>query len=233
MSTDDDDIKKTAQLIKRLNSEGKLNTKLLPSNSLAFRVQGSGHGNAEHYGTPKEPEKLGRFNDPQKEIGIWYGAEHPSGALAETFGRLRPKEAKGLGIVLNVTDLESRDMCTVRTVRELKLLDLKPCLSKLGRTVDEVTGPDYTLTQEIVAAVARLPGSPFDGIAYESRHHPDGHSCYALWKAQGEVSAVQTVEMKKLNEFEYNGELPEGFEGDSIDAEEILTEILGYKVLDS
>ncbi len=101
----------------------------------------------------------------------------------------------------------------------------------MNRTVDEVTGPDYALTQEIVAAVARLPGNPFDGIAYESRHHPDGHSCYALWTAPGEVTTVKTVEMKRLSEFEYKGELPEGFEGDSIDAEEIMTEVLGYQVI--
>jgi len=32
-------------------------------------------------------------------------------------------------------------------------------------------------------------------------------------------------------EFAYRGKLPEGFEDDSIDAEEIMTEILGYKIL--
>ncbi|WP_447591064.1 RES family NAD+ phosphorylase [Aquipseudomonas campi] len=233
MSTGDDDIENTEKLIQRLNAKGKLNGKVLLRNSTAFRIQGAGHKNAEYYGTPKKPEELGRYNDPKEEIGVWYGAEHPSGALAETFGRLRPKETKGFGIVLNVTDLESKEMCTVETMRDLNLLDLKPCLSKLGRTVDEVTGPDYALTQAIVAAVARLPGRPFDGIAYESRHHPDGHNCYALWTAPGEASTVKTVEMTKLTEFEYSGELPKSFEGDSIDTEEILTEILGYKVLGS
>ncbi|MNO35746.1 RES domain protein [compost metagenome] len=233
MATGDDDIKQTQQLVQRLHSGGKLSVKVLPSGSTSYRVQDSGHENAEYYGCPKKPKELGRFNDPMEEIGIWYGAEHPSGALAETFGRLRPKESKGLGIVLNTTDLESKDMCVVETTRDLKLLNLKPCLSKMNRTVDEVTGPDYTLTQEIVAAVARLPGNPFDGIAYESRHHPDGHSCYALWRAPGEATTVNTVEMTRLSEFEYTGELPEGFEGDSIDAEEIMTEILGYQVLSS
>ncbi len=180
MVTGDDDIKQTELLVQKLHSNGRLSGKLLPAGSTFYRVQGSGHKNAEYYGCPKRPEELGRFNDPLEEIGILYGAEHPSGALAETFGRLRPKESKGLGIVLNITDLEARDMCVVETNRDLKLLDLKPCLSKMNRTVDEVTGSDYALAQEIVAAVARLPGNPFDGIAYESRHHPDGHSCYAL-----------------------------------------------------
>lgn len=233
MSTNYDHIQTSSQLIKKLNQQGKLNKKVLPRGSIAYRVQGTGHHAAEHYGCPKKPKELGRYNDPEEEIGIWYGAEHPSGALAETFGRLRPKEAKGLGVVINTTDLESRDMCIVETIRDMTLLELKPCLSKLARTVDEVTGSDYALTQEIVATVARLPGNPFDGIAYESRHNPDGHNCYALWTAPDEVSTVKTLEMTKLTEFEYHGKLPEGFEGDSIDAEEICTEILGYKVLGS
>ncbi|MBX8602528.1 RES family NAD+ phosphorylase [Pseudomonas cichorii] len=233
MSTNNNDIGHTAQRVQKLHAQGKLNKKLLPHGSTAYRVQDTGHVSAEYYGCPKKPKELGRYNDPKEEIGIWYGAEHPSGALAETFGRLRPKEAQGIGIVINTADLDSRDMCVVETTRELNLLDLKPCLSRLARTVDEVTGPDYTLTQEIVAAVARLSGNPFDGIAYESRHHPDNHSCYALWTAPGEITTVKTIEMTKLSEFEYNKELPEGFEGDSIDAEEIMTEVLGYKVLGS
>jgi len=233
MGTTDDDNKTTAQLIQELHSKGKLTPKKVKQSSHSYRVQGTGHDNAEYYGCPKRPKELGRYNDPEEEIGIWYGAQHPSGALAETFGRLRPKDKKGTGIFINVTDLESRDMCVVEMNRDLTLLDLKACLSKLARTVDEVSGLDYTLTQEIVGAVARLPGNPFDGIAYESRHHPDGHSCYALWTKPGEATTVKTVEMTKLSEFEYKGELPEGFEGDSIDAEEIMTEILGYKVLGS
>ena len=233
MGTDDDDIKTTVQLVQKLHSQGKLTSKVVKQGSHSYRVQDTGHENAEYYGCPKQPEKLGRYNDPKEEIGILYGAEHPSGALAETFGRLRPKDMKGTGIFINVTDLESKDMCVVEMNRDLILLDLKPCLSKLARTVDEVSGLDYTLTQEIVGAVARLPGNPFDGVAYESRHHPDGHSCYALWTKPGEVTTVKTVEMSRLSEFEYKGELPEGFDGDSIDAEEIMTHILGYKVLGS
>lgn len=233
MGTDDGDTKTTAQLIKTLHSLGKLPEKVVRQGSKAYRAQDAGHENAEYYGCPKKPEALGRYNDPKKIIGIWYGAEHPSGALAETFGRLRPRNAnaKGTNIFLNITDLESRDMCVVEMNRDLKLLDLKLCLSKLARTVDEVSGPDYALTQEIVGAVARLPGNPFDGIAYESRHHPDGHNCYALWTRPDETTNVKTVEMTKLSEFEYSGEFPEGFEGDTLDAEEIMTEILGYSVL--
>ena len=148
MGTTDDDNKTTAQLIQELHSKGKLTSKKVKRSSHSYRVQGTGHDNAEYYGCPKRPKELGRYNDPEEKIGIWYGAQHPSGALAETFGRLRPKDKKGTGIFINVTDLESRDMCVVEMTRDLTLLDLKPCLSKLARTVDEVSGLDYTLTQD-------------------------------------------------------------------------------------
>lgn len=227
----DEEIKRTEQLIQRLHAQGMLNKKVLKHGSVCYRVQGCGYKDAEHYGCPQNPQELGRFNDPRKEIGIWYGAEHPSAALAETFGRLRPKGENGLGIVINSTDLDSRDMCVVEASRDLTLLHLNPCLSKLARTLDEVTGPDYWLTQTIVATVARLPDNPFDGIAFESRHHPDGHSCYALWTGPNEATTINTVAMTKLSKFEYIGKLPEGFDGESIDAEEIITEVLGYLVL--
>lgn len=83
MTTGDDDINQTEQLVQKLYSGGKLSVKLLSGGSTSYRIQGSGHKNAEYYGCPKKPAELGRFNDPREEIGIWYGAEHPSGALAE------------------------------------------------------------------------------------------------------------------------------------------------------
>jgi hypothetical protein len=230
MGTSDEDHKHIEQLIHGLHKDGKLPVKVIPAGSVAFRVQETGYKGAAYFGCPKKPQELGRYNDPGELFQVWYGAEHPSGALAETFGRLRPPDMKGLGIVLSTTDLEMRDMCTVEVVRDLKLLDLKPCFSKLHRTVDEVTGPEYTLTQAIVSFVARLTPESFDGIAYESRHHPDGRSCYALWVAPDGSPTVSTVEMTKLSEFEHYGETPDYFDGDVMDAEEILTEILGYRV---
>jgi uncharacterized membrane protein YjjP (DUF1212 family) len=50
MVTGDDDTKQIQQLVQKLYSEGKLNVKLLPSGSISYRVQGSGHKNAEYYG---------------------------------------------------------------------------------------------------------------------------------------------------------------------------------------
>lgn len=231
MSIKGDDKQSIEQLIQKLHPQGKLIPKWVKQGSHAYRVQGIRHKKAENYRCPKWPEELGRYNDPQEEIGIWYGAQNPCAALAETFGRLRPRASKGAGIFINVTDLGSRTMCVVEMDRDLKLLDLKLCLSKLARTIDEVSGADYTLTQEIVRVVSRLPGNPFDGIAYESRHHPDGSSCYALWSKPGEATTVRTVEVTKLSDFEYQGAFPEGFGDDSLDTEEIMTEILGYKVL--
>jgi hypothetical protein len=227
----DYELKQLEQLIHGLHEGNKIPEKVIPASSAAYRVQFLGYPTGHHFGCPKKPKELGRFNDSGEVYGVWYGAEHPSGALAETFGRLRPPEQKGLGIFISIEDLETREMCVVETVRDLRLLDLNACLSKLNRTLDEVTGGDYGLTQAIVSIVARLELNPFDGIAYQSRHNPDGRMCYALWTAPGQEPTVSTVNRTVLSEFEHHGETPSYFDGDVMDTEEILTEMLGYKVV--
>lgn len=230
MGISDDECKHIEQLIIELHSDGKLPVKRIPAGSLAYRVQTAGKENAERYGCPKKPDKLGRYNDPGEVYGVWYGAEHPSGALAEVYGREQVPGIRSLGVVVNTAALDARDMCVVEMVRDLRLLDIKTCLSKLRLTLDEITNPDYALTNEIVRVVARLETNPFDGIAYESRHYPDWRMCYALWLAPGETPTVSTVRMTRLSRFEYQGELPEGFIGDVMDTEDILADMLGYTV---
>lgn len=230
MGISDDECKRIEQLITELHRDGKLPLKRIPAGSLAYRVQNAGKPNAERYGCPKGLGKLGRYNDPGEVYGVWYGAEHPSGALAEVFGREQVPGVRSLGVVVQAAALEARDMCVVKMVKDMRLLDIKACLSKLRLTLDEITGLDYTLTNEIVRIVARLESNPFDGLAYESRHNPDWRMCYALWLAPGESPTVSTIGMTKLSEFEYQGEVREGFNGDVMDTEEILTETLGYIV---
>lgn len=216
----------TEEILVRLDCEGKLCLLEIAAHTTAFRVQKTGHQHAHRFGCPDEPGRLGRFNDPCMQYGVWYGAQYPAGALAETFGRLKPVGQRGIGIVLNAKDLEGYDMCLVAATRNTRLLDLKACLSKLGRTVDEVTGPDYALTQEMVRVLCRLGPGRYDGIAYESRHHPQG-ACYALWVMPGGAAVVKTLKMTNCAEF---GSRDEG--SDSVmDVEEMLTEILGYRVI--
>ena len=231
MSMNDYELDQLKQLIHGFHEAKTLPVKVVSGGSEAYRGQHQKYPNAHYFGCPTEPEELGRFNDPWKVFRVWYGAEHPSGALAETFGRLRLPGHKGLDTFISLEDLETRNMCKVEMVRDLRLLDLKACLSKLNRTLDEVTGENYDLTQAIVGIVARLEPNTFDGIAYESRHYSDGRMCYALWVAPGQEPTVSTVSMTGLSEFEHHGETPDYFDGDMMDTEEILTEMLGNKVV--
>lgn len=223
MIKSDDDTNYAELPFLALHKRKALPQKILKAGSVAFRQQKTGRHNADYFGCPG-PGEMGRFNDPSMNYGVWFGAEHPSGAMAESFGRIHWPKARGIGVVLNATDLEKYDMCTMAMTRDLVLLDLKLCLTKLGLAIDEISNPDYRLTQAIVKAVTQLPGCPFDGIAYESRHHPDGRSCYALWKKPGDTSLVSTTQMTKLSRFQISES------GSVLDAEEIMTETLGYRI---
>lgn len=216
------------QLIQQLHEKNKLTKQVIHKGTTLYRVQPAGYPTANPFSTPVV---LGRYNDPLNEMKVWYGAQHPTGALAETFGRLRPGGSGALGVVLSTDDLNSRDMCEVETCQSLTVLDLKSSLSRLGLTVDSISNPDYTLTNNIVRIVSRLPGRPFNGIAYESRHHPDGLQCYALWIDAQENPTVSGGRIRNLSQYIYSGELPNDWDEEDIDTEEMLTEILGYRVI--
>lgn len=226
MGRRDDESTKIKHLVEGLHRDGKLPARHLTTDTIVYRVQSSAHATADHFSAPLED--LGRYNDPDGVMKVWYGAEHPTGALAETFGRRRASDS-ALGVVIGEVDLTTRNMCEVKVKRDLKLLDLKASLSKLQITLDKITGPDYTLTQEIVRAVSRLSENKFDGIAFESRHHPDGHMCYALWIAEGDEPTVSEGEITNLLGYTFYGYIPE-INDNQADAEEMLTEILGYEV---
>jgi len=218
------------QLIIELQTQDKLPGLAVSKGEGAFRIQSTEYRTANYFHAPNELKQLGRYNDPLCEKRVWYGAELPTGALAETFGRVRVPKERGIGTVLNQSDLALRNMCEVTVLKPLWLLDIKLLLIKLALTLDEITGPSYALTHEIVRVVSRLPGSPFDGIAYESRHYSDGRMCYALWIDPGDQPLVSEGKIENLCEYVYKGELARPYDGDDIDAEEMLTEVLGYKV---
>ncbi|GAB2804996.1 hypothetical protein GCM10027040_36400 [Halomonas shantousis] len=231
MGSHDDESTKTKDLVEGLHRDGKLPVKHLEVGTILYRIQDAKHPTANHFSAPSEG--LGRYNDPDGVMKVWYGAEHPTGALAETFAQRRYSEnARGVGWMFNESDIASRNMCEVRVKRKLKLLDLKASLSRIRITLDKITGPDYTLTQEIVRIVSRLSENQFDGIIYESRHHPDGRMCYALWVAPGEQPTVSEGEMINLLEYTFYGYIPE-IVSDHADAEELLTEVLGYEVMNN
>lgn len=218
------------QPINELFELGRLPIKEVNAGRVLYRVQAVKHVTANYFQAPNELQKLGRYNDPLFVKRVWYGTELPTGALAETFGRLRSSQGRCLGTVINQAELNSYNMCEVEVLQPLKLLDLRLLLTWLGLTSDEITSSSYTLTHEIVRVVSRLPNRPFDGIAYESRHHPDGSMCYALWTDPDEPPLVSTGRIVNLCSYVYAGKLATAYSGSDIDAEEMLTEILGYLV---
>lgn len=226
MGSHDDESTKIKDLVEGLHGNGKLPAKHLEANTILYRIQGAKHSRADHFSAPSED--LGRYNDPDGIMKVWYGAEHPTGALAETFGKEKASR-RALGPVFSEADLASCSMCEVKVTRDLKLLNLNAALSKLQIRLDEITGPEYALTQEIVRTVSRLSENKFDGIAYKSRHHPDEHMCYALWIAPDDEPTVSEGVIKNLLEYTFYGYIPE-IDDDQADAEEMLTEILGIDI---
>jgi hypothetical protein len=234
VGNNDDDNKSLEQLITDLFYLGKLPGLNLDLDMVLFRLQALKHLTANYFHAPipdGKEIKLGRFNDPLLEKKIWYGSELPLGALAEFYGRLRPRSGAGLGMVLNSTDLATANMCEVNTLRPLRLLNVKLLLAKLGFTTDQITNSDYALTNEVTRIVSRLPGNPFDGVAYESRHWPDGRYCYALWIDEGDVPLVSAGKLQPVCEYVYSGKLSVPYDNEDITAEEMLTEIMNYLVI--
>lgn len=232
MSEIDDDNKSFLEdLIVKLHEQNKLSIKTYQEDSTFYRVQKTGYAKANKF---NQPETLGRYNDPLGEKKVWYGADKPSGALAETFGRLRSNDDLGSRkVFIAKSDIDNKDMCEVNPLRTIKVLDLGANLSKLTLTADQIEGPSYALTNAIVKVVSRLSGSPIDGIAYESRHHKDGGKCFALWIEGDQSPIVSDGKIQNLSKFKYSGELPDGWSYPNIDAEEMLTEVLGFEVTDS
>ncbi|WP_369988701.1 RES family NAD+ phosphorylase [Pseudomonas xanthosomatis] len=218
------------QRIIELNAAGKLPDFTLAANRTLYRVQNKLYTTANPFNVPHQLKDLGRYNDPLFEMGVWFGAALPTGALAEILGRERTGKAFASRTYLNwEKDLASRYMCEVETLHELKLLDIRRLLTRLGLTADEICGASYGLTQHIVEVVSRLPGRPFAGIAYESRHNPDGSFCYALWKASGEPAPLSEGKIETFGNYICTGAIADSFEG-FITLEEMLTELLGYEI---
>lgn len=213
--------------VKELYSRDMLVWKVISADTILYRIQDAGHPTADIY--PKSMAE-GRFKDPLGEMGTWYGATHPAVSIAETFGRLR-KSSDHQPPMVTYEKMASRKMWELKTSRSLKVLDLGACLSMLGLRADQVVWHDYTLTNALVKVLCRLPGRPFDGIEYDSRHHQAGQKCYALWLGDGETPHVVAIKNELLTQYRYSCQLPKNWPDSDISAQGIMEHILGYLVL--
>lgn len=112
--------------------------------------------------------------------------------------------------------------------RPLRLFDLSRALIPLGLHLSEITSKDYSVTQSLVAFFAAHPELGVDGIAYRSTHYAEKY-CYALWLNRRDEVLLKTCSITSLENFECD-EAPEFFDEPTIDAEDILTQVLGFSM---
>jgi len=117
---------------------------------------------------------LYRFDDPQRDYGVLYLAQHLEGAFVEVFLR----EPEPFRFVTRMA-LESRVLSILRASRSVKLVDLVGAgLARMGVDSRLTTG-SYEVAQQWSRAFHAHPARP-DGILYRSRHDPD-QLCAAIF----------------------------------------------------
>lgn len=129
-----------------------------------------------------------RFDDPQGQYGVLYGATSPEAAFAEVFLRHLSR------MDIAETDLEVRSMSTF-TPKSLRGVDLtSPGLRRLSCDNRISTERPYHTTQQWSRALYLHPQQP-DGIIYRSRHNPR-FQCVALFdRCTGKLADRKTEEM--------------------------------------
>jgi hypothetical protein len=175
---------------------------------------------------------LGRYNDPNGKLEVCYVATTAPLALAEIFGRRKARDLNDPEtFFIGSGDLKTSSVATNHFTKDVTLLDIGGLLSCLGMTTDQISCLDYNITQDIVRFFSELDDCPIDGIAYRSRHHDDSGYCYALWKNSGDSGMLKTDVISTIESFKMVEGLPSWWSEDDIEGEEILTDILGYKVV--
>ncbi|MGN5005798.1 RES family NAD+ phosphorylase [Aeromonas sp. 96A] len=178
-----------------------------------------------HFSTPCD--NLGRYNDPTGSLPVCYVADLATTALAEVYGRRDAGNGERL-VQIDRKDFISRSVSVVEPTRPLRLFDLSKALIPLGLTLSEITSKDYSVTQSLVAFFAAHPELDVDGIAYISTHYVSEY-CYALWLNKRDEVLLKTCSITSLQDFE-SSEVPRGWDESTIDAEEILTQVLRFSI---
>jgi RES domain. len=213
------------EVLEKLHKEDKIATKTYKLGTQFKRCQPQRYDSGIHYGKPTEAE-AGRFNDPTSNIGVCYVAEYAITALGETYGRQNQREKElGQNYTISRSSLEKACMCTLRAKRDLVIVDLGKLMAMLHITIDQVSSPDYSVTHQLVAYLANK--TSFDGISFRSRHFDHGY-CIALFERNDEQ--LEDVSMDSMSSYADSEYLPQGWEEEDIDVEEMLTDLLNIAV---
>lgn len=215
----------THEKLNQLHNSGKIPKKVYLKGTELKRWQSKEYPSAVHYNRP-DNSTMGRYNDPTGRTGVCYVSESAVLALAESYGRQYQDDED---FYISVSHLEVAQICTVKVEKNLKTVDMRALQALLHITTDKLTGVDYGVTSEIVNFFANTLSGEYDGISYTSRHFGEG-VCIALFEQESEQ--ISTLSMEKMSSYRDSYYLPEGWEYDDIDAEEILTEILGFNIVE-
>lgn len=158
----------------------------VPADTLFVRIHPIGR-DARWFGPAPGDRPLYRFDAPNGEYRMLYGAEALEGAFAETVLR-RPRQ------LIQRDFVEARQWSEIRIMRDLTLAKLYDNgLAWHGVTADICAGDIYAPSQALGAAF-HAKFSDLDGIAYRSRHN-NGEICYAIFDRVVEAH-LQIVEVR-------------------------------------
>ncbi|TDB44045.1 RES family NAD+ phosphorylase [Photorhabdus khanii] len=213
--------------LNQLHKEGRIPTverKIIPQK----RWQKKAYPSGVHFNAPKNPEEMGRYNDPTGRTSICYTADYVVTAIAESYGRQYHKEE----FFIDSNDLSIAQLCSLETTRDTKTIDMKLLVGVLHIPADKIMGDDQSITREVTDWAANMPDTPYDGITYRSRHYDMG-TCTAFWIRPGQDSPLKTVDMTSVDKYidTDKANFPPGWNEIDIDGTEIVTETLRFTVV--
>ncbi len=132
-----------------------------------------------------------RFDDTAKNYGVFYAAEQPAGAFAETYGHDVTQQPAEMPLVLSEVELTQRKVFMVRIHKARLALLTGNGLPHLRLDGNIGTCPDYDIPQQWSQWIFQHP-KRYDGILYASRHN--GCPCVALFsRAKKKITSEKNL----------------------------------------
>ncbi len=155
---------------------------------ILYRFNKAGHSSCLYF----SKKKAFRFDDPDKEFGVFYAAVTPDVAFAETYGHDVTNLSHDVHKVLSEYELKQRNVFKIQTkgLRLAMFFDGGLSILKLDANICATT--DCEIPQQWAKWTYRHPNK-YDGIVYHARHLPS-FKCVALFDRARE----KVVEEKNL-----------------------------------
>jgi hypothetical protein len=168
----------------------------------------------------------GRYNAPDNSFGVCYMADRVVSALAESFGRLMHRDGHQF---VDEKELKNSRICLIRPLRKLVFVDVGQLLGMIHIPLSVSVGDDYGVTRRVIGCLYKLAKDKLDGVCYFSRHFTTADFCYAIWES--EEKRFEDAGMINLDKYQDAEWIPSNWKHDSISAEELLEEVLRFKVV--